>query len=112
MQAQQQDIQARMQQEQMRQQQLDTINQRDNETKILVAQIAAQSKIDLDTSDNSYENTAAELARKDAELAEKIRQFESKQSLEQSKFKFEQRKHQDDVYLKEKAINAKPTIKK
>jgi hypothetical protein len=41
MQAQQQDIQARMQQEQMRQQQLDTINQRDNETKILVAQIAA-----------------------------------------------------------------------
>ena len=41
MQAQQQDIQARMQQEQIRQQQLDTINQRDNETKILVAQIAA-----------------------------------------------------------------------
>ena len=41
MQAQQQEIQARMQQEQMRQQQLDTINQRDNETKILVAQIAA-----------------------------------------------------------------------
>ena len=41
MQAQQQDIQARMQQEQMRQQQLDTLNQRDNETKILVAQIAA-----------------------------------------------------------------------
>ena len=112
MQAQQQDIQARMQQEQMRQQQLDTLNQRDNETKILVAQIAAQSKIDLDTSENSYENTAAELARKDAELAEKIRQFESKQALEQSKFKFEQKKHQDDVYLKEKAINAKPTIKK
>jgi hypothetical protein len=41
MQAQQQEIQARMQQEQIRQQQLDTINQRDNETKILVAQIAA-----------------------------------------------------------------------
>jgi len=88
-QLQQQEMQSRMQSEQKKQQQLDTINQRDNETKILVAQIAAQAKLDSIPDEVESESTAVELARKEAELSEKIRQFNAKQKLAENKLSFD-----------------------
>ena len=56
----------------------DSMNQRDNETRILVAEINAESM----ANQNFYKEDPEQAK---AELAEKVRQFNSKQELEKDK---------------------------
>lgn len=114
-QAQQQELQAQQQQAQMQQQtelqkmqQEDLLNQRDNETKILVAQINAQAKQDNSTEDlnDGIEEPMSEADR--AKLKESIRQFDEKMKLEREKLAIQKEKNAEDARLKEKQINKKP----
>lgn len=114
-QQQQQELQAQQQQAQMQQQtemqkmqQEDILNQRDNETKILVAQINAQSKLqdsEVDINDGIKEPMSEEAA---AKLREQIREFDAKMTLEREKLKAQRDKQEEDARLKEKQINKKP----
>lgn len=118
-QQQQQELQAQQQQAQMQQQtemqkmqQEDILNQRDNETKILVAQINAQSKLqdsEVDINDGIKEPMSEEAA---AKLREQIREFDAKMILEREKLKIQRDKQEEDARLKEKQINKKPTSSK
>lgn len=118
-QQQQQELQAQQQQAQMQQQtemqkmqQEDILNQRDNETKILVAQINAQSKLqdsEVDINDGIKEPMSEEAA---AKLREQIREFDIKMTLEREKLKVQRDKQEEDARLKEKQINKKPTSSK
>lgn len=114
-QAQQQELQAQQQQAQMEQQtelqkmqQEDLLNQRDNETKILVAQINAQAKQDNSTEDlnDGIEEPMSEADR--AKLKESIRQFNEKMKLEREKLAVQKEKNAEDARLKERQINKKP----
>ena len=73
-------------------------NIRDNETKILIANIGSVEEDGIEEVDSS----------KREELLEKIRQFDEKLSLEKEKFSFEREKHSDDVSLKRQALRQKP----
>lgn len=118
-QQQQQELQAQQQQAQMQQQtemqkmqQEDILNQRDNETKILVAQINAQSKLqdsEVDINDGIKEPMSEEAA---AKLREQIREFDAKMILEREKLKVQRDKQEEDARLKEKQINKKPVSNK
>ena len=118
-QQQQQELQAQQQQAQMQQQtemqkmqQEDILNQRDNETKILVAQINAQSKLqdsEVDINDGIKEPMSEEAA---AKLREQIREFDAKMTLEREKLKAQRDKQEEDARLKEKQINKKPVSNK
>lgn len=118
-QQQQQELQAQQQQAQMQQQtemqkmqQEDILNQRDNETKILVAQINAQSKLqdsEVDINDGIQEPMSEEAA---AKLREQIREFDAKMILEREKLKVQKDKQEEDARLKEKQINKKPVSNK
>lgn len=114
-QAQQQELQAQQQQAQMEQQtelqkmqQEDLLNQRDNETKILVAQINAQAKQENSTEDlnDGIEEPMSEADR--AKLKESIRQFDEKMKLEREKLAIQKEKNAEDARLKEKQINKRP----
>ena len=114
-QAQQQELQAQQQQAQMQQQtelqkmqQEDLLNQRDNETKILVAQINAQAKQDNSAEDlnDGVEEPMSEADR--AKLKESIRQFDEKMKLEREKLAIQKEKNAEDARLKEKQINKRP----
>lgn len=114
-QAQQQELQAQQQQAQMEQQtelqkmqQEDLLNQRDNETKILVAQINAQAKQDNSTEDlnDGIEEPMSETDR--AKLKQQIYEFNEKMKLEREKLAVQKEKNAEDARLKEKQINRKP----
>lgn len=102
MQVQQQQIQAAQETERMKLQQEDMINQRDNETKILVAQINAQSKEGV-VSDDGIIEPMSEAERE--KLKEEIRQFNEKLELDKEKLNLEREKHQDDVELKSRQLS-------
>lgn len=118
-QQQQQELQIQQQQAQMQQQtemqklqQEDMLNQRDNETKILVAQINAQSRLQDsggDLNDGIQEPMSEEAA---AKLREQIREFDIKMALEREKLKAQRDKQEEDIRLKEKQINKKPVSSK
>lgn len=108
--AQQQQLQAQQQQAQMEAQmkeadmQLrDQMNQRDNETKILVATISAQSSM---TDDGIKEPEFSEEAK--AKLMENMRQFDERLKLDRERLAFDKSKAKTDAELKRKQIN-KPT---
>ena len=114
-QAQQQELQAQQQQAQAEQevemqklQQEDLLNQRDNETKILVAQINAQSKLDSTETpgDDGIQEPMSETDRE--KLKESIRQFNEKMKLEREKLAVQKEKNSEDARLKEKQINKRP----
>lgn len=114
-QAQQQELQAQQQQAQMEQQtelqkmqQEDLLNQRDNETKVLVAQINAQAKQENSAEDlnDGIEEPMSEADR--AKLKESIRQFNEKMKLEREKLAIQKEKNAEDARLKEKQINKRP----
>ena len=44
-----------------------------------------------------------------ANLAEKIREFDERLKLDREKLRLDKKKHEDDVILKRKALNKKPT---
>lgn len=107
-QAQQQQLQAQQQTEQMRQQAEMTkmqheaaMNTEDNETKILVATINAQSK--QSPEDDGIQEPMSEEARE--KLRESIRQFDAKLKLDRDRLEFDKQKAQTDAKLKEKQIN-------
>lgn len=103
--AQQQQLQAQQQQAQMEAQQKeaemqlkDTMNQRDNETKILIASMNAQSQ-----DDGIEEQPFSEEAR--ANLMFKMQELDKRMQLERDKLAFEKTKHREDNALKERISN-------
>lgn len=96
-QIQQQEIEQKAQLEQAKMQQEDALNQRDNETKILIAQINASSKGE---EDGVIEPEFSEEAR--ANLLEKMRQFDERLKLDREKLAFDKDKHREDNQLKDK----------
>ena len=95
---QQQQIQATIDAKLQELQQREEANIRDNETKILVATITAQS---TDIEDGI---TEVDPSQKD-DLLEKIRQFDAKLALDKEKLALEKTKMKEDIRLKEKALN-------
>ena len=97
-QLQQQDMEQRAQIEQAKMEQADALNQRDNETKLIIAQINASSKTD----DGIQEPEFSEEAR--ANLMEKMREFDEKIKLDRERLKFDKDKADADRSLKEKQL--------
>lgn len=106
--SQQEQLQAQQQQAQMQQQtelakleQENILNQRDNDTKLIIATINAQSKqVDTaNTSNDGIEEPMSEEARE--KLKESIRQFDARLA-------FDKEKAKTDARLKEKQINSRP----
>lgn len=78
-----------------------------NETKILVATISANSNQESD--DGIQEQSFSEEAR--ANLLEKMRQFDQKMKLDREKLELDKYKSREDIRLKEKSLNKKINIK-
>ena len=91
---------AQLAQKQAELEQKDQANIRDNETKLLIAQMQISSSEEED----GIEEIIPDPQKKE-ELLEKIRQFNEKLS-------FDKEKHTDDIRLKEKALNRKNTTNK
>ena len=81
--------------EEAKMQQQDTLNLRDNETKLQIALINAQNNQDNNL--NLEDNKAA--------LEEKIREFDAKLKLDKEKLELDRHKVNADIRLKEKQIN-------
>ena len=110
-QAQQQQLEVQQQEAQMKQEAEmakmeleDTLNQRDNETKILVAQIAASVKVNQGDNDGIQEPMSEEAREK---LKEQIRQFNAKLELDRDRLNFDKDKAKTDAELKRQQINKK-----
>lgn len=97
MQIEQEKIQQQAQSEQAKMQQEDMLNQRDNETKILIAEIQARNK----------ENDGIVEPNEDAKanLMEKMREFDQKIKLDRERLEFDKQKAKKDAELKQKQIN-------
>lgn len=106
MQHEQQMEQARLQDNQMKMQQEDMLNQRDNETKILIATIQAETR-NVDTEHDGIEPEYSQEAKE--KLLESMRQFDAKMKLDRDRLAFDERKHKDELALKSKQISAKKT---
>lgn len=103
-QAQQQIEQQKQQTELQKLQHEDTLNQRDNETKILVAQINAQSRDSEQTNpDDGIREPISEEAA--AKLKEQIREFNAKMELEREKLSFQRDKQKEDAAIKRRAAS-------
>ena len=108
-QAQQQQLEVQQQEAQMKQEieirkmaQEDALNMRDNETRIIVANINAQSKLQ-DTEDDGIQEPMSESDREN--LREKIREFNERLKLDREKLELDKKKAATDARLKEKQIN-------
>ena len=96
-QLQQEEMQRRAQQEQAKMKLTDAMNQRDNDTRIYVAQLQAEARSNQDFEfENPYEETDM------AKIEESKRQFNEKLKLDKEKFEFEKKKHSEDNQLKER----------
>ena len=102
MQLQQQQMEAEAQAKEADMQLKDQMNQRDNETKIVVATISAQSSMN----DGIQEPKFSEEAK--AKLMENMRQFDERLKLDRERLEFDKDKARTDAELKRKQIN-KPT---
>ena len=78
-----------------------------NETKIIIATISANSNQESD--DGIQEQPFSEEAR--ANLLEKMRQFDQKMKLNREKLELDKYKSREDIRLKEKSLNNKINIK-
>jgi hypothetical protein len=107
LQVKQQEIEQKAQMEQAKMQQEDALNQRDNETKILIAQMQAYSKNSGD--DGIIEPEYSQEAKD--KLMESMRQFDERIKLDRERLEFDKDKARSDAKLKEKQIN-KTTQKK
>ena len=94
---QQQQLQQQAQAAQAEMEQKERQNIRDNETKVLVAEIQAEAWDDWNDGIGEPDD-----ANSKAELAEKMRQFDEKIKLDREKFEFEKVKHKEDNALKDK----------
>ena len=92
--------QARMQEKQMEMQMQDMLNQRDNETKIMVASIQAEARVrDDQDSDGISPDYSPEAKEK---LLQQMREFDARLQLDREKLNFEKQKHKDNIELKDK----------
>lgn len=112
-QAQQQQSQALQQQAEMEQQtalakleQEDKLNMRDNETKLLIAKINAQSKIAPENDGIQEPMTEVEKEK----LKQQIKEFDEKMKLEREKLALQKEKNKTDARLKEKQISNRKKI--
>lgn len=103
--AQQEQAQMEAQMKEAEMQLKDTMNQRDNETKILIAGMGSQSQ-----EDGIQEQEFSEESR--ANLLEKMREFDERLKLDRERLSFDKEKAQTDAKLKEKQINKKPSTSK
>jgi hypothetical protein len=101
LQSQQQMVQSENEQRLAEMQQKEQANIRDNETKIIIAQIQASNKEDGISEPEDDDGRA--------DLREKIREFDEKLKLEKEKLSFERKKHSDDIRIKEKSLQNKNT---
>jgi hypothetical protein len=95
------EMQAKQEEIQMK----DQLNMRDNETKILVATIAAKNNEDDGIQEPEYSQEAKD------KLMESMRQFDARLRLDRDRLEFDKKKAATDARLKEKQINKK-TISK
>ena len=106
MQQEQQIEQAKLQEKQMEMQMKDMLNQRDNETKILIATIQAEAKVRDDEDGDGINPEYSQEAKE--KLLESMRQFDQKMQLERDRFNFEKKKHDDDIAVKKQQIASRP----
>ena len=106
LQAQQQVAAQQLEQKQLEIQAKDQMNIRDNETKIMVATIQANSSLEDGIGEPEYSQEAKD------NLAEKIREFDARLRLDRDRLEFDKNKAKTDAKLKEKQINKKPTTSK
>ena len=99
-QMQQQQMQVRAQMEQARMEQEDKLNMRDNETKLLIANIQH-------TADDGIEEPEDSQEAKD-KLEESIRQFNDKMKLEREKLAWEKTKNKNDNDVKMQIAKMRP----
>lgn len=104
MQLQQQQLEQQAQLEQAKMQQEDTLNQRDNETKILVAQINGKAEAERYAMLNDDSSTEEENIQAQKELDEKIRQFDASLKLDKEKLALEKTKVNKDIEIKKMQI--------
>ena len=95
MQMQQQQAEMAMQQKQAEMELEDSLNQRDNETKILISTMQQANNAD----DGIIEPEYSEEARD--RLYEQIREFDAKLDLDKEKLAFEKKKHSEELKLKD-----------
>ena len=103
--AQQQIAQIEMEQKQAELEQREQANIRDNETKIMIAQIQANNKND----DGIVEQEFSEEAK--ASLMEKIREFNEKLKLDRDKLELDKKKHEDEISVKRQTLKNKSNNK-
>jgi hypothetical protein len=99
-QMQQQQMQINAQMEQAKMQQEDMLNQRDNETKLLIANMQMLSK---ESEDGIQEPVYSQEAKD--KLSEQIRQFNEKIKLERDRLNFDKDKANKELELKKKQVN-------
>ena len=113
-QAQQAEMQQQLQEQQLQQQaaleqakmeQEDALNQRDNETKIIVATISSQGN------DDGIQEPEYSQEAKD-KLAESIRQFDARLKLDRDRLNLDKHKAEVDASLKRQALKKKTTSSK
>ena len=104
--SQQQLAQMQLEQKQLELEQREQANIRDNETKIVIAQIQASNNED----DGIEEQEFSEEAK--ANLEEKIREFNERLKLDRDKLEFDKKKANTDAELKRMQINKKPSSDK
>ena len=101
LQAQQQAAEMEMQAKQQEMQLKDMLNQRDNETKVLIATIQANSNVEDGIQEPEYSQEAKD------RLFEQMREFDARLQLDKERLSFEKSKAATDAKLKEKQINKK-----
>lgn len=105
MEMEQQKIQSEAQAKEAEMQLKDMLNQRDNETKIIVANISANSNQEVPEQPEFSEESRAK-------LAQQMKEFDDKMKLERDKLSETKRKNRADEELKLKQINKKPSTSK
>ncbi len=105
LQVQQQEAQMKQQAELARMEHEASMNTEDNETKIIVAQIAASVKVDDNDNDGIQEPMSEEAREK---LKEQVRQFDARLALDRDRLQFDKSKAKTDAELKRKQLNRKP----
>ena len=98
----QQKMQMQAQAEAVKLQQEDILNQRDNETRLLIANIQALSKRDADGDGVINEGVDTE------DLSEKIREFDQRLKLDRDKFEYQKKKDKIDNDTKIAIAKMKP----
>lgn len=99
--SQQQVAQMEIEQKQSELQQKENANIRDNEVKLMIAQIQSENKENDDITENDFSEEAK------ANLAEKIREFNERLKLDRDKLALDKKKHQEELSIKRQSLNNK-----